>query len=231
MGSKYQRHYFTRGELALWSASILLITVSFCLFDRANYLALIASVVGATALIFNAKGNPIGQALTIVFSLLYGAISLSFSYYGEIITYLGMTTPMAGFALFSWLRNPHNGNCAEVRVNRLQSGEVGFMFFLAAVVTCLFYFILKTFQTAHLFVSTVSVATSFLAAYLTFRRSAGFTLAYAANDIVLILLWTLATWADIKYLSMVLCFAIFLANDIYGFINWKRMCGRQRNSA
>lgn len=49
-------------------------------------------------LIFNAKGNPAGQLLTVIFSLLYGSISFTFAYYGEMITYLGMTMPMASFA-------------------------------------------------------------------------------------------------------------------------------------
>lgn len=72
---------------------------SFAVFDRENYLTLTASVIGATSLIFNAKGNPFGQVLMIVFSILYGIISYSCSYYGEMITYLGMTAPMA---LFRW---------------------------------------------------------------------------------------------------------------------------------
>ena len=61
-------------------------------------------------MIFNAKGNPIGQFLTIVFSLLYGIISYGFSYYGEMITYLGMTMPMSVFALVSWIKNPYKDN-------------------------------------------------------------------------------------------------------------------------
>lgn len=42
-------------------------------------------------------------ALMIVFSLLYGVISYTCAYYGEMITYLGMTAPMALFALISFL--------------------------------------------------------------------------------------------------------------------------------
>lgn len=76
-----------------------------------------ASLVGVTSLIFNAKGNPFGQFLMVVFSLLYGIISFTFAYYGEMITYLGMTMPMAIFALISWLKNPYNGNKSEVKVN------------------------------------------------------------------------------------------------------------------
>jgi len=101
----------------VWGSSVLLIIVSFFLFNRTNYMTLCASLIGVTSLIFNAKGNPFGQFLMVVFSLLYGIISYTFAYYGEMITYLGMTMPMAVFALISWLRSPYNGNKAEVKVN------------------------------------------------------------------------------------------------------------------
>ena len=221
---------FSKGELFLWGASVLLIVLSFCVFDRENWLTLLASLVGATSLIFCAKGNPAGQALMLLFSALYGVISWTFSYYGEMITYLGMTAPMALVALISWLRHPFKGNRAEVRVNRLRAGEAVFAFLLTAAVTAAFYFILKALDTANLIPSTVSVATSFLAVYLTFRRSPYYALAYAANDVVLIVLWVLAAIEDITYLSVIICFVMFLANDLYGFINWRRMEKRQKES-
>ena len=147
------------------------------------------------------------------------------------ITYLGMTAPMAVFALISWLRNPYNGNKAEVKVNSLKKQETIFMSLLAAVITFGFYFILRYFHTANLIPSTISVTTSFLAVYLTFRRSPYFALAYAANDIVLIVLWILATLSDISYLSVIICFVAFLVNDIYGFINWLKMQKRQQRNS
>ena len=223
--------YFTKSEIVLWSSSIVLIVVSFVIFDRENYMTLIASVIGATSLIFNAKGNPIGQVLMVLFSILYGIISYTFSYYGEMITYLGMTAPMAIFALISWLQNPYNGNRVEVRVNSIKSREAIFMLLLTAVMTFIFYFILEFFHTANLIPSTLSVTTSFLAVYLTFRRSAYFALAYAANDIVLIVLWILAALSDISYLSVIICFVTFLLNDIYGFINWLKMQKRQGSNS
>ena len=137
--------YFTKGEIALWCVSESLIVVSFFIFDRENYLTLAASLIGVTSLIFNAKGNPFGQFLMVIFSILYGIISFTSAYYGEMITYLGMTAPMAVFA----------------------------------------------------------------------------------NDIVLIILWILAAISDISYLSVAICFVMFLINDTYGFINWSRMQKRQ----
>ena len=221
------KRYFTKAEWLLWGSSVALILGAFLVFDRVNYMTLLASLIGVTSLIFNAKGNPIGQALMIVFSLLYGVISYRFAYFGEMITYVGMTGPMALLALISWLRNPYQGNKAEVAVNRIGRGEWAFLLLLSAAVTVAFYFVLDHFGTANMLPSTLSVTTSFIAVYLTFRRSPYFALAYAANDIVLVILWSLAAVHDISYISVVMCFALFLVNDIYGYISWRRMERRQ----
>ncbi len=224
---RFLLNYFTKGEVALWCISVVLIVGAFLAFDRGNFLTLAASLIGVTSLIFNAKGNPFGQILMVVFSVLYGIISFTFAYYGEMVTYLGMTAPMAVFAFVSWFKNPYNGNRAEVKVNHLMGKEIVFMIVLTVIVTWIFYYVLSFFHTANLLPSTMSVTTSFLAVYLTFRRSAYYAVAYAANDVVLIVLWGIATCSENSYLSVVICFAMFLVNDIYGFINWKRMQKRQ----
>lgn len=220
-------NYFTKVERVLWSSSAIMILLAFIIFDRTNYMTLVASLLGVTSIIINAKGNPFGQLLMVIFSLLYGIISYSFSYYGEMITYLGMTMPMAIIALISWLRHPYNGSKAEVAVNHIHKKEVLFMLLLTIIVTFIFYRILAIFHTANLLPSTLSVMTSFIAVYLTFRRSPYFSIAYAANDIILIILWTLASLEDTRYISVTVCFLAFLANDIYGFISWCKMSKRQ----
>ena len=216
---------FTKTEILLWSISSGLIIAAFLIFDRGSFLNLAASLVGVTSLILCAKGRPTGMALMIVFGILYGIISFFTAYYGEMITYLGMSMPMSIISLISWIKNPYSKN--EVRVNRIRGREIGLALVLTAVITVGFFFILKYFGTANLSPSTFSVATSFFAVYLTFRRSPLFAAAYAANDVVLIVLWSLAAMDNMKYISVVVCFAAFLANDIYGFVNWRRMQRRQ----
>lgn len=223
-------NYFSRAEIILWIGSVCLITVSFCVFDRESFLTLSASLIGVTSLILNAKGNPLGQLLMVIFSLLYGIISYTFKYYGEMLTYLGMTMPMAIFALISWLKNPYNGNKSEVRVNRISKKEMIFMWIVTVIVTIIFYYVLSAFKTANIIPSTISVTTSFVAVYLTFRRSPYFAVGYAANDVVLIVLWCLAMLENISYLSVVACFVTFLVNDIYGFVSWKKMEKRQADN-
>ena len=224
---KYLVNYFSKGELALWAGSVAAVLAAFLMFDRSSWITLLASLIGVTSLIFAAKGHPAAQAMAIVFALLYGAISWGFAYYGEMITYLGLTGPMALAAFISWIRNPFAKGKAEVKVNHIHRGEVLFMFILAAVVTVVFYFVLDFFNTANLIPSTVSVTTSFIAVYLTFRRNRFFAVAYAANDIVLIILWSLAALTDISYISVIVCFVIFFVNDIYGFVSWSAMRKRQ----
>lgn len=221
--------YFSKKELMLLLGSLFLITASFLIFDRQNYLTLIASLIGAASLILGAKGNFVSQILMIIFSLIYGYISFDFGYYGEMLTYVGMTLPMSIFSLVSWLLNPHSKR--EVKVNKIKKAEMVAALFLSAVVTVIFYFILKHFNTENLFFSTLSVTTSFLAVYLTFRRSAFFALAYALNDVVLIVLWVFAAIENISYLSVIICFVVFLVNDLYGFINWIKMYNRQNQRA
>ena len=219
--------YFTRQEKILWSVSAGAILLSFFLVGSRDYLTLTASLLGISSIIVNAKGNPLGQGMMVIFSLLYGYISYACAYYGEMITYLGMTGPMAALALISWLRHPFRGNRAQVQVNRVGRREHVLVLLLTAAVTGGFYFILRALGTANLAVSTVSVATSFWAVYMTFRRSPLFSLGYAANDVVLIVLWTMAAAENRSYLSVAVCFAAFLANDIYGFLSWRRMEKKQ----
>ena len=216
-------NYFSKTELILWFGSVFLSLLSFFIFNGEDFLTLAASLIGVTSLIFNAKGNPAGQVLMIIFSILYGIISYSFRYYGEMITYLAMTMPMAFFALISWLKNPYKGKRSQVTVGEVSRFAFISMCISCAVITAVFYFILKYFNTANLFFSTVSVSTSYIAAYLTFLRSPYFAVAYAANDVVLIVLWTLASFSQTRYVSVIICFIAFLFNDVYGYINWRRM--------
>lgn len=220
-------NYFSKFEKILWSMSIVFILISFFAFDRINYTALFSSLIGVTSLMLCAKGNPLGQILIIVFSIVYGIISFSFRYYGEMITYLGMSAPMAVLALISWICHPYKENKSEVKVSKVTFFNIFVVSGITVAVTVVFYFLLKHFDTANLIFSTLSVSTSFFAVSLTYLRSPYYAVAYALNDIVLIILWVLATMENISYVSMVICFVVFLVNDIYGFYNWKRMESRQ----
>ena len=221
---------FTKFEWGLWIISISVVVLSFVLPKEKDVWSLIASLIGVTALIFVAKGMVIGQILCVVFAVFYGIVALSQRYYGEMITYLGMSAPMAISATISWLKNPFKGS-GEVTVRKTKPKEWLLLCVLAVIATVVFYFVLRVLGTANLPVSTISVVTSFFAASLVFLRSPYYALAYSANDLVLVVLWLLACFRDISYLPMMLCFVMFLCNDLYAFFNWRKMEKRQSRVA
>lgn len=228
--SESKSHYFSPFEICLLSFSVGLILLSALFLGGMDPLSVVASLIGVVSLIFAAKGHPVGMGLIIVFSVLYGIISYRSAYYGEMITYLGMTLPMSLYSLIMWLLHPFENHHAEVRVNRVGKVEYLILIPVTLAVTVGFFFLLRAFGTANLTVSTLSVATSFFAVYLTSRRSPYYALAYALNDVVLIVLWLIAAIGDRSYVSVVTCFIAFLANDLYGFVNWKAMEKRQAAS-
>lgn len=209
-------------ELCLWGVSCAVMVIGYFIAPENGMLNFIASLIGVTALIFVAKGHAVGQLLTIIFAVVYGIISFELKYYGEMITYVCMSAPMALCALIAWIRHPYK-DTAEVEIASVTRKQAVFLFVSTIAVTVAFYFILRALGTASLIVSTFSVTTSYIASALTYLRSPYYALGYSANDIVLIILWAIASFEDPSYIVMTACFVMFLFNDLYGFFNWKRM--------
>lgn len=217
-------------EWILWGLSVLAVVVS-NIISGIEILPLISSLIGVSALIFVSKGDVWGQFLFIFFSILYAVISYKTRYYGEMITFLGMSLPASVAASVSWIKNPYKEG--EVKIRKLKKKELYFIAAVTFMLTVAFYFILKYLGTASLNISTFSVVTSSFACLLLIYRSPYYAVAYSVNDIVLIILWTIASLSDSSYISVVICFATFFANDLYGFISWisrRKIQNGQKNS-
>lgn len=219
-------NHLNKTDAIIWASSLSTILATFFIFGG-NALSLISSLLGVTTLIFMAKGVVFAQVLTIIFALLYGIISLTFRYYGEMITYVFMTLPMAVLSLISWLKHPYK-DTKVVEVQTPSKKAVLILFALSIVVTAIFYFVLKALNTPNLAVSTISITTSFFAAGLSYLRSPFYAIAYCFNDLILIALWLYASFKDISYVPLVACFSVFLFNDLYGFINWNKIKNSQK---
>lgn len=219
---------FKKKDYFLYFSFLVIITVAFLSVKEKDYLTLVSSLVGVTALSFMAKGHVMGQIVTVVFSVFYGIVSFLFKYYGEMITYLFMTAPMAVMAIISWAKNPFKES-NQVSVRKLKKRDVYLMFILGIIVTIIFYFVLKWLNNANIIVSTLSIFTSFIACFLTFLRSPYYAVGYALNDIVLIVLWALALKDSFSYFPLVVNFTLFFIYDLYAFIVWKKMEIKQKN--
>lgn len=212
----------TKREWSIWLGSIIIVLISNLATKDFDLLTLVAALTGVTSLIFAAKGNVWGQVLMILFSILYGIISFRFRYWGEMMTYLGMTLPMAVWSTITWIENPSENNGNEVQIQSLSKKHIVALCISGIIVTAVFYYILKSFNTPNIIFSTISIITSFIAASLTMFRSSYYAVWYAVNDVVLIILWVLASLKDPAYIPVVVNFSIFFMNDMYGFMSWKQ---------
>lgn len=213
--------YFTTFEKLLWIISITANVIVFFAFKNKDYFTLVSCLTGVTSIILCAKGNPLGMGLCIFFASFYGVVSFFLGYYGEVITYVGMTLPMSALSLVSWMKNRYKK--AEVKVAEITKKDVFILVVSSIAVTVSFFFILRALNTTNLIVSTISITTSFIAVYFTYKRSPYFALAYAVNDVVLIVLWTIESLTTISCIPIVACFATFLVTDLYGFFNWLKL--------
>lgn len=211
----------TKKEWILWMGSLAIVILSNLLSTDIDGLTLVSACVGITSLIFAAKGNVWAQILMVIFSILYGLISWQFRYWGEMITYIGMTMPMAVWSTITWIKNPSESG-QEVAIQKLTRKHVAGIAAAGVLVTAVFYMILKALDTPNILFSTISITTSFLAASLTMLRSSYYALGYASNDIILIVMWVLASIENPAYIPVVVKFIIFFFNDMYGFVSWKR---------
>lgn len=216
----------TKFEIILWITSITIIIISY-LGQEHSFLNIITSIIGITGVLFLAKAHVLGPTLFVVFAIMYAIVSYYFRYYGETITYLVMDLPISIASIVSWIRNPYK-DTEEVKINKLNKIHIIILIFASFVVTIAFYFILKALNTENLYVSTISITTSFIASYLMFFRSRFYGLGYALNDLVLICLWGYACIESISYLPMLLCFVMFFINDIYALFNWHRLYRKQK---
>lgn len=214
-------------DWAIWIGSLFVVTISNLVSGDFSLLTLIAALFGVTSLIFAAKGNVWAQIIIIIFCILYGIISWRFRYWGELITYVGMNLPMAVWAAITWFKNPSKENGNQVAIQKLKKKHIIILFLSSIVITFVFYFLLLALRTPNIIFSTVSITTSYIAAALTMLRSSYYALGYALNDIVLIVLWILASRENPVYIPVVVNFFIFFLNDMYGFFSWKQRESKQ----
>ena len=203
--------------------SLIIIIACFFLGTDKNILSLVTSILGVITVIFGAKGLVWAPVVNLLYNIVYIILSYTQAFYGEVLIYIFMMTPINIAMIVSWLKNKSKEDENIVAVNKISKKEYILLFVFTFVVAVGFYFILKALNTTALFISTISLIDSFIATYLLYRRCSNYALSYIVNDIILIVLWSFAIINNgIAYLPMVLSFLVFLVNDIYGLISWKK---------
>lgn len=211
----------------------LVLTLAVSIIFKGNIFAILTSLIGVMGVFFNAKGNIIGAVLLTLQSIFYAIISFSSALYGEVIIYLVLVMPMKLFGVFEWIKNRSKEDKLVVNINKLSYKEHLVVFALSAVLFVGSYFLLKTFNTASLVLSTVSVVTCIMEIYYNLRREKFSCVVALINNIVVILMWLFVVLqtGDLSVLSIIVCSLINSISNTYGFFVWRKLYKKQNNIA
>lgn len=218
---------WTKFEKILLFGSIILVALIGIIF-KADVLTTICSIVGIITALLLAKGKNLGQLFGILITILYSIVSFNNKFYGEVLIYLVLMLPMYIIGIVSWVKH-QNKDTNTVDVNKINKNEWLLVSVIAIIVFIGIYFLLKSFNTNELVVSTISVVASLFAIYLQIRRSRFSFYFYIINDLILMVLWGIPViLGNILVLPMVFNPIINLINDSYGVYNWKRLEQKQK---
>ena len=215
-------------EKTLLFGSIILVSIVAIIF-KSDLLTTICSIEGIITALLLAKGKSLGQVFGIGIAILYSIVSFNNKYYGEVIIYVFIMLPMFIMGTISWIRN-QNKDTNSVNINKINNKEWYLISFISIIAFIGIYFLLKSFNTSELFVSSLSVVSSLFALYLQIRRSRYSFYFYIANDFILMTLWGIPIiFGNMLVLPMIFNPIINLINDSYGVYNWKRLEKIQNN--
>lgn len=219
---------WTNFEKLLLFGSIIIVTITGLCF-KSDLLTITCSIVGIITVLLLAKGKNLGQVFGLLITILYSIVSFKNKYYGEVLIYALLMFPMFVIGIFSWIKHK-NEKTNSVEINSIKKNEWIIISFAFAGIFVGIYYLLKSFNTSELFVSTISVLASLFAVYLQIRRSKYSFSFYILNDIILIFLWGIpVVRGSYMLFPMLLNPTINLINDIYGFYNWKKTEKIQKN--
>ena len=207
-------------EVIFLSVSVIIVSVCFFAGSDKNVLSFLTSVLGITSVFFSAKALFFAPFIDFVYNIMYAVLSIILCYYGEAIIYIVVMLPISISTIVTWLKNNSEG---IVKANKITKKELLILFLCMIPIMVAFYFLLWALNTSELIIGLISVATAVVGAYFMLRRSSYYAIAFILNDIALIILWAISI-ADfgIMYLPTLLSVTVFLINDVYGFICWKK---------
>jgi nicotinamide mononucleotide transporter PnuC len=220
-------------EIIFLIASVVL-PVTVGVVSGSGLLEICTSVLSLIVAIFTAKAKIEGYVLCLVSAVLYAIVSYKVQLYGETIICAVINIPVVIYGIINWARNQRKDNSKGnvVTIGWTGATEVICVVLSQIIMGVGYYFMLKAFNTENLLLSTISICTSVLAGYLVARRSQLGLFGYAVNDIVVITLWALITANGSPNSAVMLVMpCMYLINDIYGTIEWRRLKKGQKTQA
>ncbi len=185
-------------------------------------LGFIVAVTGIINLVLCARGNIWNYAFGIVYNAIYVYISWKSRLYADSAIYLLYYLPMQFIGWFSWKKN-QNQESGAVNAVHLTRKTALVLLLAAAVLIPVFAWILglPAIGDSQPWLDATTTVVSILAMYMMVKAIAEQWYIWIVLDAVQVVKWTIATIRGEDHAALMLVmFAFFLANAVYGLIQW-----------
>ena len=193
--------------------------------DGWDTLGFIVAVTGIVNLVLCAKGNIVNYIFGIIYNAIYVYIAWKTRLYADAAIYLVYYLPMQFVGWATWKKN-QNQDSGAVNVVHLTRKMALSLLAAAAVLIPLFAWILglPAIGDSQPWLDSVTTVISILAMFMMVRAIAEQWYIWIVLDAVQTIKWLIATIRGEEHAALMLVmFAFFLANAVYGLIQWNRL--------
>jgi nicotinamide mononucleotide transporter len=196
--------------------------VSSLLGEGWDTLGFIVAVTGIVNLVLCARGNIWNYIFGIIYNAIYVYISWKSRLYADSAIYLLYYLPMQFVGWFSWKKN-QNQDSGAVNVRHLNKRMALLLLVAAAVLIPTFAWLLglPVIGDSQPWLDATTTVVSILAMYMMVKAIAEQWYIWIALDAIQTVKWAIATIRGEEHAALMLVmFAFFLANAVYGLIQW-----------
>ena len=191
-------------------------------------LGFIVAVTGIVNLVLCAKGNIWNYLFGIIYNAIYVYIAWKSRLFADSAIYLLYYLPMQFVGWAQWKKN-RNQDSGAVNARHLDRKTALALLAAAAVLIPLFAWILSrpVIADSQPWLDSVTTVVSILAMYMMVKAIAEQWYIWIVLDAVQTIKWTIATIRGDEHAALMLVmFAFFLANAVYGLIQWNGLARR-----
>lgn len=217
----------------LWVTIFTGITVYLYFAFQDTLLGLVSSITGMLCVVLVAKGKISNYGFGIIQTTTYAYIAFGYGLYGESMLNLLFYFPMQFIGIWMWMRHKKKKEDAssgeDVYVKRLT--RKGWLIVVGSfVVGAVVYAEILTLMSAQqVRIDSMAVVLSVIAQILMIQRYAEQWVIWILVNMLTITLWVITmVQTGGQDWNMVVMWTAFLANSVYGYINWVRLSKAQK---
>lgn len=211
----------------LLSAIVILMVIAFIQPQEGWALTLLASFCSITAGVLLYKGQQLGFAVYILYSILYIITSLKNHMYGEAILYGVYSLPMYIYSTIRWIKElkaRENQHEDFLKIETVGKKELAIILAIGVSVTLAYGYILSIMNSAVPYLNSLGTVCCSTSIYMTNRKYKEQWWAWLSYSFVFAAIWMSNMTLTFAVQSMV-----FVVLNVCGLVNWKKMYRKQQS--